>query len=184
MRGGPVGVKMMLPPQYGHGSREMVLALRRGHDFERSPHGFCHGWQNGSPGTLKSGSRRRYGQRSRFSCSGAGETHLFPIGIMDSATSGVRPFIFFDSLVFTFFQVAAEAAAGRGSPPPPRAGVVSVWVETGGESCFFATQREREEREGADKVQLPSPRPPGPPRSRGMAKMGGPVGCVEMMLSL
>jgi hypothetical protein len=39
---GPGCVKMMLPPQYGHGSREMVLALRPGHDFERSPHGFCH----------------------------------------------------------------------------------------------------------------------------------------------
>ena len=66
-----------------------------------------------------------------FSRSGAGETQLFHIGIMDSATSGFRPFTFFDPLVFTFFQGAAAAAAGRGSPPPPRAGVVSVWVETG-----------------------------------------------------
>ena len=79
---------------------------------------------------------------------------------------------------------AAEAAAGRGSPPPPRAGVASVWVETGSESCVFETHREtRQEREGAREVQFPSPRPPGPPRSRGMAKMRGP-GCVEMMLSL
>ena len=67
---------------------------------------------------------------------------------------------------------------------PRRAGVASVWVETGSESCVFETHREtRQEREGAGKTQGPSPRPPGPPRSRGMAKMGGP-GCVEMMLSL
>ena len=101
----------------------MVLALRPGHDFERSPHGFCHGWQNGSPGTLKSGSRVGMGSVLVFSRSAAGETQLFPIGIMDSATSGVRPFIFFDPLIFKFFQGAAAAAAGRGSPPPPRAGV-------------------------------------------------------------
>ena len=85
---------------------------------------------------------------------------------------------------FSIFQGAAAAAAGRGSPPPPRAAVASVWVETGGESCVFETHREtRQEREGAGKTQVTSPRPPGPPRSRGMAKMGGP-GCVEMLLSL
>ena len=118
--GGPAGVKIVLPPQYGHGFREMVLALRRGHDFERSPHGFCHGWQKGSPGTLISRPRAGMGSVLVFSRSGAGETQLFPIGIMDSVNSGFRPFIFFDPLVFTFFQGAAAAAAGRGSPPPPK----------------------------------------------------------------
>ena len=101
----------------------MVPLLWREHDFERSPHGFCHGWQSGSPGTLKSGSRVGMGSVLVFSRSGAGETQLFLIGIMDSADSGFRPFIFFDPLVFTFFQEAAAAAAGRGSPPPPGAGV-------------------------------------------------------------
>ena len=69
-----------------------------------------------------------------FSRSGAGETQLFPFGIMDSATSGFRPLkffsfpsiTFFDPCVFTFFQGAAAAAAGRGSPPPPGARRASV----------------------------------------------------------
>ena len=60
--GGPWGVDMRLSLWYGHGSREVVLALKRGHDFERSPHGFCHGWQHGSPGTVKSCSRHSMGK--------------------------------------------------------------------------------------------------------------------------
>ena len=122
---------MVLSLQYGHGFFEMGLSLKRGYDLERSIHGFCHGWQNVFPGTLKSCSRPRMGSVLVFSRSGAGETQLLPIGIMDSATSGFRPCIFFDPLVVPFFQGAAAAAAGRGSPPPPRAGVASVWVETG-----------------------------------------------------
>ena len=108
--GGPWGVEMRLSLWYGHGSREVVLALRRGHDFERSPYGFCNGWQNGFPGTLKSCSRAGMGRVPAFSRSGAGETQLFPFGIMDSANSGFRPFdcfrviAFFDPLIFTAIQ--------------------------------------------------------------------------------
>ena len=44
--GGPGGVEMRLSLWYGHGPREMALALKPGHDFGRSPHGFCHGWRS------------------------------------------------------------------------------------------------------------------------------------------
>ena len=154
-----------------------MLALKRGHDFERSPHGFCHGWQNGSPGTLKSGSRVGVGSVLVFSRSGAGETQLFPIGIMDSANSGFRPFIFFEPLVFTFFQGAAAAAAGRGSPPPPRRGeamdveravlwraVVAVAVDVVGSSKVrrISTKRTTKGR-GLRCAGFPSPLRPGGP---------------------
>ena len=49
-------------------------------------------------------------------------------------------------------------------------------------SLKHSEKRDRRGR-GLDRSQDISPRPPGPPRSRGMAKMGGP-GCVEMMLPL
>ena len=118
--GGPWGVEMRLSLWYGHGSREVVLALRRGHDFERSPHGFCHGWPNASPGTLKSCSRAGMGSVPAFSRSGAGETQLFPFGIMDSATSGFRPLTFFfrliaffDPLIFTALQAPPREYEGK-----------------------------------------------------------------------
>ena len=92
---------MVLPLQYGHGFLGIVPSLKRGYDFERSIHGFCHGWQNGFPGTLKSCSRPRMGSVLVFSCSRVSETQLFLLRIMDSANSGFRPFTFlFRSIVF------------------------------------------------------------------------------------
>ena len=108
---------MMLPPQYGHGFREIVLALRRGRDFERSPHGFCHGWQNGFPGTLKSCSRVGMGSVPVFSRSGAGETQLFHIGIMESATS-VFLYIF-RSLGFHIFPGGGGSCRRQGKSAAP-----------------------------------------------------------------
>ena len=123
--GGPGGSKMMLSLQYGHGFLEMVLSLKRGYDFERPIHGFCHGWQNGFPGTLKSCSRARMGSVLVSSCSRACETQLFLLRIMDSANSGFRPLTFFfrsiaffNPLIFTVFQGAAAAAAGSGIRRP------------------------------------------------------------------
>ena len=125
--GGPWGVEMRLSLWYGHGSREVVLALRRGHDFERSPHGFCHGWQNASPGTLKSCSRAGMGSVPAFSRSGAGETQLFPFGIMDSATSGFRPFIFSIPWFSRFFRGRRQLPqAGEVRRPPGRG--VGQWL--------------------------------------------------------
>ena len=95
----------------------MVLALKRGHDFERSPHGFCHGWQNGSPGTLKSGSRVGMGSVLVFSRSGAGETQLFLIGIMDSAASGFL--IFSRSLGSYFFSGGGGSCRRQGKSAAP-----------------------------------------------------------------
>ena len=110
---------MVLSLQYGHGFFEMVLSLKRGYDFEGSIHGFCHGWQNGFPGTLKSCSRPRMGSVLVFSCSRVSETQLFLLRIMDSATSGFRRLTFFfrsvaffNTLIFTVFKGAAAAAAG------------------------------------------------------------------------
>ena len=62
----------------------------------------------------------KYVPRSRFSRSGAGETQLFPIGIMDSANSGFRPLTFFfrsiaffDPLIFTVLQGGAREYEGK-----------------------------------------------------------------------
>ena len=73
---------------------------------------------------------------------------------------------------------AAEAAAGRGSPPPPRAGVVSVrrYRRVSPVSLKHSEKRDRRGR-GLEWPPVPSPRPPGPPRSRGMAKIEGPGWC-------
>ena len=86
--GGPGGSKMMLSLQYGHGFLEMVLSLKRGYDFERSPHGFCHGWQDGSPGTLKSCSRCSMGMVFWKWCPRLGEGALLRCPLMDSAMAG------------------------------------------------------------------------------------------------
>ena len=118
--GGTGCVEMGLSLMYGHCFHEMVLAVLRGHHFGRSPHGFCPGWRNGSPGTSKSCSRRGMGSVLVFLCCGAREMHFFPFGITESAKLGFRLLIF-DPLVFIHFQGAAAAAADRGSPPPPGA---------------------------------------------------------------
>ena len=113
----------------------MVLPLRPVYDFGRSPHGFCHGWQNGSPGTLKSCSRVGVGSVPVFSRPGAGKTQLFPFGIKDSANSGFRSLkfffrsiAFFNPLIFIVLQGGLEnmkekdvfgAFAGRSLFPFP-----------------------------------------------------------------
>ena len=147
-----------------------------GHDFERSPHGFCHGWQNGSPGTLKSCYRVGMGSVPVFSRSGAGETQLFHTGIMDSTTSGFRPFICFDPLVFIFFSGGGGSCRrqGKSAAPSGRRGErVGRYSRVSPVSLKHSEKRDRRGR-GLDQPAGPSPRPPGPPRSRGMAKMGGP----------
>ena len=133
--GGPWGVDMRLSLWCGHGSCEVVLALKRGHAFERSPHGFCHGWQNGFPGTLKSCSRVSLGSVLVFSRSGAGETHLFQIGIMDSANSPLFSIPWFSQ----FFRGRRQLPQAVEVRRPRGRGVVSLWVDTGGGSCVFET---------------------------------------------
>ena len=88
--------------------------------------------------------------------------------------------LIFDPLVFIYFHGAAAAAAGRGSPPPPgarRASVVGMIMR----SCLRSEESKQEA--GGWAMHSFQPPDPGPPRSRDIAKMGGPV-CVEMMLSL
>ena len=118
--GGPGGSKMVLSLQYGHGFLEMMLSLKRGYDYEGSIHGFCHGWQNGFPGTLKSCSRLSVGSVPVFSRPGAGKTQNFSFGIMDSANSSFRPLTFFsrffgifDPSMCTAFQVPPREYEGK-----------------------------------------------------------------------
>ena len=123
--------KMVLSLPYGHHFREMVLSLSRNTTFHHWNLGFCPGWQNVLPGTLKSCSRSSMGttfvkcalvlakhhfssleawilptrqMRARggpFSCS---RRRMGTIEIMDYADFGFRPLEFLFSL-HPFFSI-------------------------------------------------------------------------------
>ena len=166
--GGPGGAKMMLSLQYGHGFLEMVLSLKRGYDFERSLHGFCHGWQDGFPGTLKSCSRPRMGSVFVFQCSGAGETQLFLLSIMDSATSPFPLLIFFSFHCFLRSLDFHSFSGGGGScrrqwksAAPAGRRVCRRGVRQESESCVGEPGRHRDRRgRGLWQPQVPSPPAP------------------------
>ena len=91
--------------------------------------------------------------------------------------------IIFSSLRYSLRSLASHCFLGSGgscrrqgkSAAPPGPACVCGWFDTCS-CCFVRLRRSAESKRGKGSIQahLPAPPHPAPPRSRGIAKMGGP----------
>ena len=80
-------------------------------------------------------------------------------------------------MIYIVLWGAAEAAAGRGSPPPPGAGVRGVVGGYGFVAlCSAITMLTSKGRQGANLYTNPSPRPPGRAFAIPLERNGGSGG--------